>query len=53
MEVIEHCFTPREGTPVPIEWGLVGYHNWSGHSGENKNLLPLPGIKSLIVKTVA
>jgi len=49
MGVTEHCFTRRERTPVLIEWVLVGYHNWFGCFGEEKNLLPLLGIKPQIV----
>jgi hypothetical protein len=37
---------PGKEPPVPIVQGLSGPHSQSRHCGEEKYLLPLPGIKN-------
>jgi hypothetical protein len=39
------ALTPGKQFPVSIDTRLEGPLNQSGHCGEEKNLLPLPGIK--------
>ena len=37
--------TPNEGPQCPFCRGLDGFHSWSGHHGEEKNLLIVPGME--------
>jgi hypothetical protein len=40
------CFTPKKTVShYPLNMRLGGAQNWSRHFGEEKNLLPMPGIK--------
>jgi len=43
----------RERIPVPIEQGAGEAHGWSGHFGEEENLLPLPAFEPQTVQPVA
>lgn len=38
-------FTPKEGPQRPFCRGLDGFQSWSGHRGEEKNLLIVPGME--------
>lgn len=39
--------------PAPTELEAAGLHSWSGHLGEERNLLCLPGIETWIVQPIA
>jgi hypothetical protein len=38
-------FTPKEGPQCPFYRGLDGFQSQSGHRGEEKNLLIVPGME--------
>jgi hypothetical protein len=43
---------PRKKPPNPVNRSLGGPNSWSGHSGEEKNLVPLLFIEAQIIQTV-
>jgi len=44
------CCTPVKEPQYPLNRRLDGAHSWSGHFGDEKNLLPLLGFKPQIVQ---
>lgn len=48
-----HFFTPGEEIWYPLNRRLDKSQSQSGHSGAQKNLLPLPGLEPQIIQTVA
>jgi hypothetical protein len=52
-------FTPQQlylqgkSPSYPLDRSLGGPHNQSGHSGEEKNSQPLPGLKPPIIQPIA
>ena len=56
MEVsgqIHAALSVRKVPRHPVSKSLGGPHSQSGHFGEEKNLLPLPGIQSQIIQPIA
>lgn len=52
MEVSGQPEAPAAVPLVPLNTRLCNPHSQSGHSGEERNLLPLPGIEPQIVQPV-
>jgi hypothetical protein len=47
MEVSAYLHTPGKSLQYPLDMRLGGPQSWSGHSGKEKNDLPLPGTETL------
>jgi hypothetical protein len=53
VKILPQLLYPRGKTLVPINEMLGGLWSWYGPSGEEKNLLLLPGFKPWIIQPVA